>query len=634
MEEATKEERSNEREREKKKQIKPCERMRLPNMRRGCWDGSPDLSTDRGSCEMTLVKVYAGSVRFGYVRYNAMPLGVRLVGASGPNTKRQSQIGESSSASTNASANASTSTVEHEHEREHEHTAVTSTRFAVPSVLFPIPRSVRLRLPADGCCCRRRRRWYYSRGPNNNPRRRASEREHKRNRERAPEPGLSGQNRRDLLILATGVCGAIGYGFYYGGNDWDAEVGTAKHRLLKGIHASSIPDRGECGAAAAASVSVSLGSDCDNSGLQMQMHTHTPAFRRYLDSALPRSLRFGSNSNSNSNDSHEESSPTPTIATVVQSGEFYAARQWYPFEATLTASMVPDRPGFVWDARTTIVGLPHSVLECLLPSERIGSDDNDNDKAQPKVVGSIVTKAWGKYPLIEVEEDDPYVLFWLAMTPLFPSVFGAAPRREDYNENEYDYDYDYENGIPNRVAPELAVGNWNWNSTTTASSDGTACGGQAQLLCDDGEHRAVEFVVGCEFEHDADRDRDIDIDTQEEGGGVPLLRRIVVTSLHPSDDDNDDDALLLLWQATYGDYEYRQCPTAAPFGHRRAAASAAEEDGGVGVCVGLGQEENEESVPLLLWRVPTTIEIGKGQGDDYQPRFRIRNHHIEYSTRG
>jgi len=381
----------------------------------------------------------------------------------------------------------------------------------------------------------------------------------------ATEPKLSGRNRRDLFVLATGVCGATWYYLVHRDNDWDEEVRGARYKLMRWIARRSRSRSPHTEFGAEGSLDSAL---------------RPFAFHRYLSGALP--PRFGNIQDSGNSD---DPSFLPTVATVTQSGEFFAARQWHPFEATLTASMVPDRPGFVWDARTTIVGLPHSVLECLLPSNNELENDSDsetaNSSSSSSVVGSIVTKAWGKYPLIKVEEEDPYVLFWLASTPLFPSVFCARP---------------LENDAPNgMVALE-------WSA---ASSTGNAT---AHLLCNDGVRRRLEFVV------DPD---DTNADNNADEGVPLLLRRIRVI---PNKDTNDGDP----WQATYGDY--RQCLiTVVATRSKEEPGEEQRHDGG---------DSGDGESARLLWRVPTTIEIGKGTGEDYRPRFRIRNHRIEFGTPG
>jgi hypothetical protein len=42
---------------------------------------------------------------------------------------------------------------------------------------------------------------------------------------------------------------------------------------------------------------------------------------------------------------------------------------------------------------------------------------------------SIKTKAWGKIPTVQVQEEEPFVLFWLAMLPLCPQALLLLPNQ-------------------------------------------------------------------------------------------------------------------------------------------------------------------------------------------------------------
>ncbi|KAL3929288.1 MAG: hypothetical protein SGBAC_012278 [Bacillariaceae sp.] len=66
------------------------------------------------------------------------------------------------------------------------------------------------------------------------------------------------------------------------------------------------------------------------------------------------------------------------------------------------------------------MGMPNRVLETYIEGK-----------------GGIITKAWGKVPLIQVEEEEPYILFWLAMAPLIPSTFAAATTPNNSERLEY-----------------------------------------------------------------------------------------------------------------------------------------------------------------------------------------------------
>ena len=87
------------------------------------------------------------------------------------------------------------------------------------------------------------------------------------------------------------------------------------------------------------------------------------------------------------------------------------------------AAAFTDNPGFVWDARTTILKLSNRILEYYITHSNEDNDATYNEQPTVQAESGIVTKIWGKYPLIQVEEEEPFILFWLAMTPLFPSVF-------------------------------------------------------------------------------------------------------------------------------------------------------------------------------------------------------------------
>ena len=187
-----------------------------------------------------------------------------------------------------------------------------------------------------------------------------------------PPPKLGYRSKRDLIIIAVGACGVGGYLFT--SNEWDEDVRTAKERLLLAAsHHGYWYDN-----------NTLPSSEQDNNDFQNS--PPPPIIKQYIESVAKESHSI--------------------VIQAQQSGEFYAARQWYPFtDATLLAVASTKTPGFVWNARTTILGLTNHVLEYLVEGK-----------------GYITTKVWGKYPMIQVEEDDPYLFFWLAMVPLFPRV--------------------------------------------------------------------------------------------------------------------------------------------------------------------------------------------------------------------
>lgn len=187
----------------------------------------------------------------------------------------------------------------------------------------------------------------------------------------AKAPTLSRRSRVDLFIV---VAGALGSWVYIRSSDWDRDVWETKQRLLVGSTESS---------------SLSGGHPRRSS---MEEDLPLP-LQTYLSLALNRA---------HPNDLN--------VVTVEQSGEFFASQQWYPFSANLLFLAHPHAkeasPGFVWEADVDILKMPNRILESYIQGK-----------------GSITTKAWGKIPMIQVEEEEPHVLFWLAMAPLSPVAF-------------------------------------------------------------------------------------------------------------------------------------------------------------------------------------------------------------------
>ena len=404
------------------------------------------------------------------------------------------------------------------------------------------------------------------------------------------EPKLSGRNKRDLLFLAVGLCGGIGYHLSFSDSDWEDEVvRTAKHQLMASLLSATnrnASNRGGLGNDSEKMNGIistnpaSRGHDNTNhhrfaSHQEELFSDRSPpaVVRKYIASALlPSSLSPTSSSSSDGISARQKGLPPLTIANIHQSGEFYAMCQWYPFEATQMASTSMENPGFVWEARTTILLIPNHVLEYYVP--RI-NDNNNNNKIRVGE-GKIVTKAWGKYPLIQIEEDDPYLFFWLAMTPLFPAVFLSQQEHQQ---------------------GKVEILRWNNNENNLDEADQNQTRASAQLLCDDGENRLVEFFF------------------REDDG---MLRRIRVSSCTDKEEEP--------WQATYEDYKQFQVGGISknrnekletdrdPRGHRGGAADQ-------------NRRQPDESLLLV---VPSKIEIGKGEGDQYRPHFKINNHHLEY----
>jgi hypothetical protein len=180
-------------------------------------------------------------------------------------------------------------------------------------------------------------------------------------------PSLSRRSRHDLLVMALGA----------------AIVGTY---LQFSTHIEQ-----DANVAVDALLSRSNGEDHathDKGAGRDLPEDLPPPVRRYLEKVLPTKSYAG--------ERH-------LCSVIKQSGEFYAAHQWYPFEATLMLKDSFADPAFVWNANTTIYGMPQQILQTLLDGKC-----------------SILTKAWGKVPTVQVQEEEPFVLFWLAMMPLCP----------------------------------------------------------------------------------------------------------------------------------------------------------------------------------------------------------------------
>ena len=81
-------------------------------------------------------------------------------------------------------------------------------------------------------------------------------------------------------------------------------------------------------------------------------------------------------------------------------------------------------PGFVWDAQTSIWNVSTNVLQSCITHARGEQHETDD---LPTVERKMVTKVGGKYPLWDLQDDDPSILVWLAMMPLFPVVVLPQP---------------------------------------------------------------------------------------------------------------------------------------------------------------------------------------------------------------
>lgn len=256
-------------------------------------------------------------------------------------------------------------------------------------------------------------------------------------------PRLSPRSRRDLFLV---IGGALGSWLYIRNSDWDRDVREAKERLL---------------------ILSSRSRSVRTNGTAPYREDVPLPLRHYLDQVWNRAAPLDPRSN---------------LVSVEQTGKFFASQEWYPFNARLLALAHSDSsnipPGFVWEANVEILKMPNRILQTFMDGK-----------------GAIVTKQAGKIPMIQVEEEEPYILFWLAMTPLMPSVFV----------------YDSPNG--GKEKPTIL-----WNSVTDLSS----CSGQ---LLDKGDNRTYHM----EFEFSDE---------------TKLLKSIKVTS--PS--------LPVPWQVNYYDY--------------------------------------------------------------------------------
>ena len=218
--------------------------------------------------------------------------------------------------------------------------------------------------------------------------RRSSSSSSKRQQSARP-PKLSRRSKVDLFFV---VAGGFGTWLYVQNADWEGDVLRAKERLLLSTTANS-------DSATSSSTSTNQGLV----SLQTQHQSELPVpMKIYLEKALPSNQKEEDNSSTIHHNYHHQKKKT---FTVQQSGSFFAANEWYPFTSTLLASV--GQPGFVFEANVEILKMPNRILQTYL--------DNHG--------GSITTKAWGKVPLIQVEEEEPYILFWLAMAPLCPTLF-------------------------------------------------------------------------------------------------------------------------------------------------------------------------------------------------------------------
>jgi hypothetical protein len=200
--------------------------------------------------------------------------------------------------------------------------------------------------------------------------------------EASTPPTISRRGKLDFFLI---ICGSISAWLYVQNSDWDQDVRDAKQRLI--------------------SLAEGKALDKDNAFSKPVQDKDLPLpLKRYLKKSIKDRRLIKS------------SSRASLLASAKQSGEFFASQDWYPFTASLL--LLGQSPGFVWESHVNILKMPNRVLQTFI-----------EDK------GSITTKAWGKVPLIQVEEEEPYVLFWLAMSPLIPFVL--LRDQNDDDENRY-----------------------------------------------------------------------------------------------------------------------------------------------------------------------------------------------------
>lgn len=388
------------------------------------------------------------------------------------------------------------------------------------------------------------------------------------------EPRLSNRSKRDLVILAAGICGALGYHLNYRDCDWENDVWMVQKKLI----ASANPniDRNNN------SVDIignkkELISHEDNSFSNLPPSVVLSYIEKSLQQQisslrLPSSLReqvFRPANRNATGTSHRE--PSSYIVTAQQSGEFFAAQQWYPFEATLMAAASATNPGFVWDARTTILKLSNHVLEYYITHNN-NEDANDGTDNFSKCESNTITKLWGKYPLIQIEEEDPYILFWLALTPLFPTVL-LSHRQLHEREGTLIWNSNESLFTTNRNEGKHLN---NGQVCVSAQLRSSINGANTTYL--------VEFFFG------------------EEDN---LLYKIKVTSPHWSEEQT--------WQAVYGSYK------------QYVVVADCEEETKI---EDERRQQQDQKSRLIL--VPSTIEIGKGEGDQYRSHFKINTNSINY----
>ena len=253
--------------------------------------------------------------------------------------------------------------------------------------------------------------------------------------------------------------------------------------------------------------------------------------------------------------------------------------------------------GFVWDAKTTIFKLSHRILESYYynynysTSIQGGNDDDDANAGgvtggDDVGVGTIITKLWGIFPFVlQLEEDDPYILFWLAMIiPLYPKNVLLNNKLLIWNNNSNETLHDHDSD----------------------SASSSSCIAKAELCCNDDNDKTNSTTNTFDLEFIFDNDTD-------------LLISIKVTERRRNlTNDESNEQQQPYWQVFYKDY--KQVPLSSK-----------------------QQQQRQRQISSSSLFIPTTIEIGRGAGcgdnanDDnnkdsssFRSHFKIHNHRIKY----
>ena len=456
------------------------------------------------------------------------------------------------------------------------------------------------------------------------------------------EPHLTRKNKFDLFVLAAGVV-FIG-GYYLTSNNWDDDVRSVKTKLL----------------------SLSLPLSSKQQLRSIVARTEPVARPPLLIQRYTEHIMASSSLSSSS-----------TVATLVQSGEFWASRQWFPFTSDLLITVGEDDSknnsnsnsnknknrnhfGFVWDAKTTIFNLSHRILQSYIHSDSgwnssTNKSDGDTDGVDMAVVDSdvvveekenIITKLWGIYPFcLQFEDDDPHILFWLAMAvPLFPQHIFENAVRWNYSTSAMSSsnDGDYFRLISNNRLH--GGGDIDGDDRTRTQSI------NAELVVHDNRSFHVEFIFGYENKNDIQND-------------LLLLKSIKV--MEDCDNNNNDQQV---WQVFYKDYRYvpitiKNPITASTKTHNTDDDDDDDDDDDTddrekesndeeqqNRTQSFRQEQHQKVSSSSVQLVPTTIEIGKTHklyhnnnilayssspplsSPSFEPHFKIHLHDIKYSS--